>query len=283
MLIEEGYDVAAIVVHDSGTQSRKARELEVETLANSRGIPVLRPHKLSDIAEQLRALNPPIAVLVAFGKIVPKSIIDIFPYGILNIHPSALPQHRGSIPIESVMLDGSTETAVSLMKLAPEMDAGPVFSYTPVSLTGSESKQELADLLNETGAEILREILPKILADTCQAAPQNDADATYDERIEKADGIIDASKPAVQLEREVRAYQEWPKSTLRIADIDTVIMRAHVASTPVEYKDNRTIFVFNNELCLRTSDGVLVIDSLKPAGKKEMTSQAFLNGYGKNL
>lgn len=281
MLLSEGYDIAMIIASDSGTPSRQKRELEVEIFARKHSIPFYTPRRLSEIHEEIAISGAAIGVLVAYGQIVPKSIISLFPLGIINIHPSDLPQHRGSIPIEAVILAGETNTAVSLMQLASTLDAGPVYANTPVKLAGSETKQALADHLLDIGTRTLRVILPKILSGECVALPQDDATATYDARIDKADGILDLSKSAVQLEREVSAYLGWPGSRTVIAGKDVVITAAHVAYNTLENVDNKSTFVANKQLCLRTADGILVIDSLKPAGKPNMPASAFLAGYGK--
>jgi methionyl-tRNA formyltransferase len=132
-LIDAGYEVCALVVaqNQSGA-SRKARKLEVAEIAEQHGIPVLVPAKLDDIAGQLKDYGAEIGILVAFGKIVPQAILDIFPHGIINIHPSLLPKHRGSTPIESAILFGENETGVSLMQLVQKMDAGPVYAQETV-------------------------------------------------------------------------------------------------------------------------------------------------------
>lgn len=283
MLIAEGYDVVAVVANDSGTVSRNSHKLEIETVANEHRIPFYKPSQLPDITGILAALDAPVAVLAAYGKMVPKIIIDLFPVGIINIHPSLLPKHRGSTPIESVILDGSTDTAVSLMQLVPAMDAGSVYAQTPVKLVGNESKQDLADRLGEIGTTMLKELLPDIIAGTVIALPQDHTAATYDQRIDKNSGILDLAKPAAQLEREVRAYAEWPKSHIPIAGRDVVITAAHVTDNSLENVDKKTIFISNKQLCVQTVDGVLVIDNLKPAGKSDMPAAAFLAGYGKNL
>ena len=123
MLIEEGYEVCAVIINHEKATSRTQKQLEVVTVAETMGIPVLVPKKLRDITEELTAFHAEAAVLVAYGKIIPQEIIDIFPKGIINVHPSLLPMHRGPTPIESVILNGETQTGVSIMSLVKEMDA----------------------------------------------------------------------------------------------------------------------------------------------------------------
>jgi methionyl-tRNA formyltransferase len=275
-LIDAGYDILAVVSHNEPTASRTQRALEVAEVAEKHSIPVLLPNKPAEIAEQLRQLKPDIGVLAAYGKIVPQSVIDIFPHGIINIHPSHLPKHRGPIPIESVILNGEAATAVSIMLLAKEMDAGPVYGRAEIELQGNETKQALADELLEIGGTMIVELLPGILDGSLVAVPQTDENASYDELITKADCLLDFSKPAARLEREVRAYLEWPKSRTTIGGKEVVITKAHVIDGVGE---PGTLWKEAKQFGFYTSDGILVIDSLKPAGKGEMTAAAFLAGY----
>ncbi|HPR09714.1 MAG TPA: methionyl-tRNA formyltransferase [Candidatus Saccharibacteria bacterium] len=283
MLLEEGYKVAAIVASDSGTASRKQRTLEVEEFAKSHDIPYFSPKKLADIYDNLQALRAEAGILAAYGKMVPESVISLFPQGIINIHPSALPQHRGPIPLEAVMLDGSSETAVSLMALVRSMDAGPVYAQAPVELVGNETKQALAETIGDIGSSMLRSMLPKIFSGECVAQPQDDAVATYDTRITKADGVLNFTKPAVQLEREVRAYAGWPGICTTIAGKDVVITAAHITKTEGLLDTPGSAYITNKQLYIQTSNNALIIDKLKPAGKNEMSAAAFIAGYGKNI
>ena len=282
-LIDKGYDVCAVVVSENGTTSRNTRELEVQRIASINNIPFYSPASLKDFLPQIQSFKADVGVLAAFGKMVPESIINSFPFGIINIHPSLLPKHRGSIPIESALLHGDAKTGVSIMHLVKKMDAGPVYAFSELPLNGHETKQALADQLLSIGSTMLVEILPDILSGAIVATSQDESCATYDQLISKNDGILDFTKPAVQLEREVRAFAEWPKSRTNIAGKDVVVTAAHFANTDQPTTGIGQAFIQNKELCIQTSDGIFVIDSLKPAGKSDMLSSAFLAGYGKNI
>lgn len=280
LLLERGFNVACVVSHDTPGASRKQRTLEVADIAAAHQIPVYLPHKPGEIMDELAALQPAVGVLVAYGRIVPQSLIDLFPYGIVNIHPSRLPEHRGPIPLESAILNGERSTSVSLMQLAKEMDAGPVYAQSDVPLTGTETKQSLADHLNEIGAHMLVELLPGILDGIVAAKPQEDTQATYDKLLTKEDGLLDWQKPAEQLEREIRAYAGWPGSRTTLAGRDVTITAAHVEDGKGE---PGTVYRDGKNLGLYTTSGILIIDRLKPAGKADMAAAAFLAGYGSQL
>ena len=283
-LIDAGYPVAAVVSNYEPAQSRSARVLEIEAVAKSHNIPVLLPARPKDIKDQLQNYQAALGVLVAYGKIVPQEIIDIFPHGIVNIHPSLLPLYRGPTPIEQAILDGVSTTGVSIMQLSKEMDAGPVFAQTQMNLTGNESKQELADELLRLGGELLINQLPKILDGSATPTTQNDTKATYDTLITKANGNIDWHKPALQIEREIRAFLEWPKSRTQLAGKEVIItkareLRSEESGVRSEEKPGTAYVSDDKRLFVTTGEGTLIIDRLKPAGKNEMPAQAFLAGH----
>jgi methionyl-tRNA formyltransferase len=269
-LIDNGYDVCAVVAHFEAGRSRDARELEVEAIAKPRDIPVLLPDKPRDIYDQLASLQADAGVLVAYGRIIPQDIIDIFPHGILNIHPSLLPQYRGPTPIEQAILDGAPETGVSIMKLVRAMDAGPVYAQQRIALSGNETKQELTDQLLATGAQMIIDTLPGVLDNTLTPKPQDESQASYTSLISKSYGTMDLAKPATRLEREVRAYANWPKSRLTIFDHQIIVTQARLADSA----DDGTLIVACNP-------GYLEITELIAPSGKRMTSADFLRGYHK--
>lgn len=275
-LLTAGYNVAAVVLHNESSTSRHKRTLEIAELAKANNIPVLYPSKLAEAANQLTVFKADIGVLVAFGKIIPQAIIDLFPRGIVNIHPSSLPKHRGPTPIESVILNGETETAVSVMKLVREMDAGPVYAQRTLSVPSNISKQELTNQLSETGSKMIVQYLPSILDGSLVPSPQDEARATYDSLFEKSTGQLDWTKPATILEREIRAYHNWPKSTGTIGNHQLIITQVDVETTSGK---PGTFVATKKELLVHCGTESLSIKQVQPVNKKEMPIQAFLAGY----
>lgn len=270
-LIDHGYDIKAVVAHHENGRSRHARTLEIEEIARAHNIPVLLPDRPKEIIDELIGFGADAAVLVAYGRIIPQSVIDIFPHGILNIHPSLLPQYRGSTPIEQAILDGAAETGVSIMGLTKEMDAGPIYAQQRIPLTGTETKQDLTQTLLALGSQLIIDVLPSVLDGSANPRPQNDTDATYTSLFTKADGIIDPSKPALRLEREVRAYAVWPKSRLTLHDHQVVVTKARVAQDETD-----------GELVIRCNPGYLeIIELIAPSGKT-MRGSDFKRGYVRN-
>ncbi|MDX1766252.1 MAG: methionyl-tRNA formyltransferase [Candidatus Saccharimonadales bacterium] len=275
-LIDNDYIICYIILSQKHVTSRPQKQPAVETIAAQHNIPVLKPDKLSDIHDQIVSSQADVGILAAYGRIVPQETIDLFEHGILNLHPSLLPKYRGSSPIEASILSGDDSTGISLMKLVSEMDAGPVFGFSEVPIAKDATKQQLHDDLMQAGVGLLENLLPEILENNLNPLQQDHDSATYSERLDKSAGQIDWNKPAEQIEREVRAYAGWPGSYSTVNEIKFAVTQATVATMkgPVG-----TPFEADKQLGIYCGENALIIEKLKPAGKKEMPAEAFLNGY----
>jgi methionyl-tRNA formyltransferase len=268
-LIKQGYTIAAIVSHYTESHSRNNRPLEVARIAKEHNIPIFLPDKPAEIADKLKRYNAEAAVLVAYGRLIPQSVIDIFPKGIINVHPSLLPRYRGPTPIEMAIRNGDKKTGISVMKLTAGMDEGPVFSQITVLLQGTETKFDLYNLLAQKGAKLLLNSLPHILDGSLKAKPQDDSYATYCSLLEKKDGQLDLSKlTAQEAERTVRAYLGFPKTKLTFGKHTIIVTKAHVSKkqkTPLDF------------LC--QDNAYLSVDELVAPSGRTMAAEAFLQGY----
>jgi methionyl-tRNA formyltransferase len=280
-LLDSPHEVVAVVVHRSDPAGRKAKVEPVMELAEQNNIPILNPTNVSDIKEQLRELNADCGVLIAYGKIVPQEVIDIFPGGILNLHPSLLPNLRGSTPVETALLDGLDTTGVSIMGLVHKMDAGPVYAQQRVPISTSMGKQALADELHACGVKILFEVLDKLVHQSATYEDQDEQSATFTKRIEKNDGLLDWSDDSVLLERKIRAYAGWPGAWTNIGGLRIKICSAVIEEIPIDRGD---WVIYNSALYFSCGDGKHIrVDTLQPENKKEMPILAFLNGYKNQL
>lgn len=270
-LIEAGFDIRAVVTKADSKKGRgqKLTPPKVKALATKRGIPVWQPSDLQDIVDDIRALQPVTGVLVSFGRIVPKAIIDLFTPAIVNVHPSLLPAYRGPSPIESAIANGDDETGVSIMSLSPSMDAGPVYHQTIFSLSGQETQPQLYKDLAKLGAAQLVKILPDIIDGTLSPREQDDDLATYCHLLKKSDAIIKPEQlTAAQAERSVRAHLAYPKTKTTALGRDIIIAKASVATqkkTPLDLLCRDGAFLSIDEL-------------IAPSGRK-MTAADFLRGY----
>jgi methionyl-tRNA formyltransferase len=223
-----------------------------------------------------------LAVLIDFGIIVPQEVIDYFPLGIINSHFSILPEWRGADPITFAVLSGQKITGVSLMYLVEAMDEGPLQAYGEHPLANDTTTPVLTGQLILLSHALLTHELPRVFEGASKGgAPQGITGraVSYSRKLSKEDSLLDWTKPAVQLEREIRAFIEWPKSRANFNGLEVIVTKAHVAEgsdTPGKTTmDGKSPAVYCGEK-------ILVLDRLKPAGKKEMTGEAFLAGY-KNL
>jgi methionyl-tRNA formyltransferase len=269
-LVAAGYDIAAVVTSHTEGVSRSKKPLEIAAAAHAYHIPVLMSENLSRAADKLRETGARAGVLVAFGKIVPPEILDIFPAGIINIHPSLLPKLRGSTPVETAILNGLEETGVSLMHLLPEMDAGPVYAQKKIDLKGSETKPELAQKLLDAGSKLLLENLDDILSGALEPKIQDETEATYSRLLSKADGHIDFNEPAEDVERKVRAFLGFPRTRAKIHGHDAVITKARVAESE-----------HDGALVMKCQPGYLEILELTAPSGRTMSGADFIRGYRK--
>ena len=270
--LSDNYNVCALVV----SEKKFLDDLEVVKIAKTKGIEYFNYAKLKDHINEIADFGADIAVLISYGKIIPQSIIDLFPLGIINLHPSLLPKHRGPTPIESVILSGEKDTGVSLMSLSKEMDAGPVFIQKHLALDANEDKQTLANKLDGLGLQAFTEVFDKILNSKISANEQNNSMATYDNLLKKSDSIIDWSQSSEDIYRRFRAYKGWPGVKTQINGISVKINSMKISNG----KGNTGEYILEDStLRFFTSDGSIDILELQPDGKKVMNIKEFLNGY----
>jgi methionyl-tRNA formyltransferase len=240
---------------------------------------------------ELFATNPVVSkvgVVIDYGFIINRDVIDYFPLGIVNSHFSLLPEWRGADPITFSILSGQKQTGISLMLIDEKMDEGPLLAQATYEIERGETTPSLTDSLIELSNYTLEEILPLYVAGQIKPIPQEEttlaisSTPTYSRKLNKQDSVLDFTKPAEQLEREIRAFIEWPKSRTTLGDIDVIITAAHV--TPTTNLQPGRIEIFpEGTLSISCTESTLWIDALKPAGKPEMTIQAFLAGYKNKL
>lgn len=277
-LIKAGFSLVAIITKPDkpGGRGQKLIEPAVKKIAIQHKIKVFQPLKFRDIREELEALKPDAGVVVAYGKIIPQSVIDLFPKGLINTHASLLPKFRGPAPIEAAIREGEKETGITLMQIDAGMDTGPVYVMESVSLENA-NRLDLYDRLSQLGSDMLVRYLPDILSGKLKPKAQNHDQATVVSMISKADAPIDWLKPAAEIERVIRAHLGWPGSTAAIAGNEALITEAHVVEGTGE--PGLAFKTDAKELAVFCGKDALVIDRLKPAGKKEMTGRAFLAGH----
>jgi len=251
----------------------------VKELALEAGVPFLQPAKLRtpNFAEVLRPLAPDLIVVAAYGKILPKSILDLPQYGCVNVHASLLPKYRGAAPIQWAILRGEERSGVTIMQMNERMDAGDILLQQDTPIATHETYGELQARLAERGAAALMEAIGRLHTGTLTRTPQREAEMTLAPLIKKDDGRIDWTHSASSIARMARAFNPWPSAFTQLDGKLLKIHRAHDIATPTNAAPG-TVMATTEAITVATGDGVLGIDELQLEGRKRLTAAEFGRG-----
>lgn len=286
-LAAAGHQVVGVVSQPDKPKGRgkSLMPTPVKEAALELGLPVYQPKKVRDpeFFELLKELAPEVIVVVAFGQMIPQSILELAPYGCINVHASLLPKYRGAAPIQWAVIDGEPESGVTIMKMDAGIDTGDMISKTVVPIDKEETGGSLFDKLSEAGAKLLVDTLPSIEAGTAVYEKQpGESPTPYAGMIQKKMGYIDWSRPALELERLIRGLSPWPSAYTKIGGKTLKIWKAQV----IQEQDKDAAAAPGTVLradaqgfCVKTGQGVLKITELQIEGKKRMDTQSFLRGY----
>lgn len=284
-LLEAKCDVVAVYTQPDRNVGRgqKLALSAVKEFALSRGLNVLQPDSLKseDAVAQMRSLQPDVAVVAAYGKIIPGNVLDIPKHGFLNIHPSLLPRHRGATPIPSAILQGDEITGVSIILLDAGMDSGPIVKQREMAIADDDTAGSLSDKLSYLGADLLSEVLPLWLAGKIKAEPQDDSKATYTRILTKEDGRISWQHEATDIWRQVRALQPWPGSYTTWKGKNIKLLQVQPLSLEKSVEAGRIISipeVTENGVAAGCGKGVLSLVKVQMEGKREMFVDEFIRG-----
>lgn len=283
-LIEADYDIAFVVTMPDRVRGRgkKTTPTPVKVLAEARGIPVLQVEGKEDfpkITEELKKEKVDLVVVAAYGHILPKEMLDLPPLGFINIHASLLPRHRGASPIQSAILAGDEETGVSLMYMNEEMDAGDVIA-TAITPMDHKTAGDLFEELAQLGGKLLVESMQDILYEKVKRKAQDHSRATYSSKIKKEDRLIDFTKSAEEISRQIRALDPAPGARTSLGDRLLIITEGTVLDTQ-EFSQNSpgTVEkVDDTGIIVATGQGKLLIKKLKVAGKRTMKVADYIKG-----
>lgn len=284
-LIEAEYDIAAAVTQPDRPAGRGGalQASPVKRLALEHGLQVLQPATLRDkeVVAQLRALEPQIVVVAAFGQILRQAVLDMPPLGCLNVHASLLPRWRGASPIAAAILAGDAETGVTIMKMDRGLDTGPIISQRAEPVRSDDTTATLGGRLAIIGASLLLETLPGWASGRLVARPQPEEGVTVTRLLKKEDGLLDWQKPAEELERQIRAYTPWPGSYSCWGKMTLKVLRAHVVYGNGKEQPGVVERLPEQDapLAVGTGRGYLALDEVQLEGKRAMPAAAFLNGY----
>jgi methionyl-tRNA formyltransferase len=250
----------------------------IKILADELKLPVIQPRRLSEpvALQQMHQWSPDLVVVAAFGQILKPEVLDWPKYGCINVHASLLPHWRGAAPIQAAILNGDATTGITIMRMDLGIDTGPTLSQKSIPITHEDTAGTLAEKLSKLGATLLIETLPAYLSGQLAPEPQDNSLATYAPMINKEDGFLDFSMPAVSLDCKIRAYNPWPGAFTRWNNQVLKIHRSHPIEIVSEPAGKRVVY---QELpAITTGKGILVIDELQLAGRNIQTGKTFLNG-----
>lgn len=274
-LLARDFTVEAVVTKPQPEHHKET--FPVLEVAKRLDLHALTPRNKAELSELFakKPVKSQVGVVIDYGIIISQDVIDYFPLGIVNSHFSLLPRWRGADPISFAILEGDAETGVSLMLIVEALDEGPILTQEALPIKADTTTPSLTEDLIKLSHKMLLDNLPKYVTGELKPRPQT-GEPTYSRKLTKADGQIDWQKPAEQIEREIRAFIDWPKSRTKLGKTEVIITRARITETKLNPGEIQTD---DKRLMLGTSEKSLEILALKPAGKQEMTAQAFLAGY----
>lgn len=283
-LIEAGHDIAGVVTQPDKPKGRGKNLMAppVKQAAIARGLAVYQPKKVRDpeFIQILRKLEPQIIVVVAFGQIIPQEILELAPFGCINVHGSLLPKYRGAAPIQWAVIDGEKESGVTIMKMDAGLDTGDMISKEIVPLEDKETGGSLFDKLAKAGARLCVQTLPSIENETAVYEKQPEESPTaYASMIDKKMGCIQWEEKAKNIEQLIRGLNPWPSAYTYLQGKTLKIWEADVLSEESGKEPGEVVRTDKTGLYIQTGDKVLCVKELQLEGKKRMEAGAFLRGY----
>ncbi|MGN9018726.1 methionyl-tRNA formyltransferase [Lachnospiraceae bacterium HCP1S3_C3] len=281
-LTESKHEVVAVVTQPDKRKGR-GKEMQctpVKTAALNHGIEVYQPAKVKDEEFQnvLRDINADVIVVVAFGQILPPSIIHMPKYGCINVHASLLPKYRGAAPIQWAVIDGEKETGITTMQMDEGLDTGDMMLKEVVPVDEKETGGSLHDKLAACGGKIILETLQKVEDGTVTYTKQDDSKSNYAKMLDKNLGKIDFTKKAVEIERLIRGLNPWPSAYTKLNGKTLKIWDADVLEGENE-TPGKIVNITKDQIWISTGEGILAVNELQLEGKKRMNTEDFLRGY----
>ncbi|MBP5184070.1 MAG: methionyl-tRNA formyltransferase [Lachnospiraceae bacterium] len=284
--LSAGFNVVAAVTQPDKPKGRggKVAVSPVKELCLEKGIPVLQPEraKSDEFFEELKSFEPDMITVAAYGKILPKRVLELPPLGCINVHTSLLPKYRGAAPIQWPILNGDSETGATIMFMDEGCDTGDIIAQERIAIADDETGETLHDKVAECGAKLLCETLLHILDGSFTRTPQDHSLSTYVGMMDKELGHLDFTKSARELERYVRGLSPWPGT---FTYVNGKLLKIKKAAVKENSTDAAPGTIIRGKGCLDfvTGDGILSVTELQPEGKKAMGAADYLNGIKDEL
>jgi len=286
-VLDSSHTVAGVVTQPDRPRGRgqKVSDAPVKALALEHNIPVFQPDRLRppEVAEQLRAWRPDVAVVAAYGRIIPEHLLTIPRLGMINVHASLLPKYRGAAPVHRAVMNGDSETGVTIMRVVKELDAGPMFAKVTRPIGPDETSDVVEDALAGLGAQLLVAVLAQMAAGTAREEPQDDTQATHAPRLTKEEGLIDWSQSGAAIHNRVRGLYPWPHAHTFLRGTRLIIRRTRVdlagRKAPPYERGGTVLTVEPEAIHVATGDGELAIVEVQPEGRRPMSVRDFTAGH----
>lgn len=282
-LFERPDEVVAVVTQPDREKGRGRRVVfsPVKELALRHRLTLLQPERVKEelFQEALIGLHPDLVVVVAFGQILPKSILNIPKYGAINVHASLLPKYRGAAPIAWAILNGEKVTGITTMVMDEGMDTGDILLQVETTIENEETCETLHDRLASLGAQLLNKTLEKMKIGGIHPIPQDHSKATYAPPLKKEDGHIDWKKGANEINRQVRAFNPWPGAFTKLGDQWLKIYKGEIRERPLTGKAGAVVWVGSDFIEVETGKDSFRIKEVQLEGRRRMTIRDFLSGH----
>lgn len=286
-LIESKHEIVLVVTQPDRPRGRgrQITKSHVCELADQKGLPLQKPETIKDkiFISLLKSLSPDLIVVVAYGKILPKEILEIPKFGCVNVHASLLPKYRGAAPIQWALLNGEKETGITVMKIDAKLDTGDILAQEKIKIPLEDTTFSLTEKLFKRGAKLLIEVLPKIADGKIKAISQDDAAKSFAPSLRKEAGVIDFKKNAQAIRNQVRAFDPWPgaytfyqKKMLKLWKINVKFIDLKKSFNPGEVVD----IIKGRGFVIAAADKGILIEEVQLEGKKRMSADSFVNGHG---
>lgn len=268
-------DIVAVVTQTEPPRGSRTKSLPVAEYAAERGWKTVTPETPAELTQLVKDADPDVCIVAAYGRIVPEQALRLAGGRWLNVHSSLLPRYRGATPVQHAILDGLSETGVTIMEVSPGLDAGPVVAQAKVPVEPGDTTASLTERIAERGGDLLAEVLPDYLSGTLEPRPQDDAAASMTKPLTKDDGRIDWKRDGGHIERFVRAMQPWPGAWTETDGTRVEILGV----SPAGPMDGSPGSFEGPPLRVMTGTDVLRIDRIKPAGKRAVPGDDWLRGW----
>ena len=282
----KNFNIVAVITQPDKRMGRKMKKTSppIKIEAKKYNIPIFQPDKIIEIEKELKELKPDIIVVIAYGQIIPEKILILPKYYSINVHASLLPKYRGASCIQAPLLNGDSETGITIMKMEKGLDTGPILKQDKIQIKKDETAESLHDKLSKLSSDILSDTLIKYIEGKIKPEKQSKENSSYVKILKKEDGKINWNKEAIEIERMIRALNPWPGTYTKIEEKNLILKILEVKNEPLKINKYKPGFFFleKNKLFVQCGKNSLAIKKLQLSGKKAMKAEDFLKG-NKNI